>query len=126
MTGYFKINGQQLASIKKNKKDDHDKDTDGMGSARSSSVSEISASTFASSSNSKTSQKDKQPSNDNNNNNKKGNIVPINIIRLLICYSMIFALQEATIFKDGNITVHSFLDTALLYKCIAIFIMLFL
>jgi hypothetical protein len=31
---------------------------------------------------------------------------------------MVFALQEATTFKDGNITVHSFfLDTALLYKC---------
>jgi hypothetical protein len=30
---------------------------------------------------------------------------------------MILALQEATTFKDGNITVHSFLDTALLYKC---------
>jgi hypothetical protein len=46
-------NGQQLASMKRNKKDDHDKDPDGMGSTRSSSVSEISASTFASSSNSK-------------------------------------------------------------------------
>jgi hypothetical protein len=30
---------------------------------------------------------------------------------------MVFALQEATIYKDGNVTVHSFLDTALLYKC---------
>jgi hypothetical protein len=30
---------------------------------------------------------------------------------------MVFALQEATMFRDGNITVHSFLDTALLYKC---------
>jgi hypothetical protein len=30
---------------------------------------------------------------------------------------MVFALQEATIFKDGNISVHSFLDTASLYKC---------
>jgi hypothetical protein len=36
----------------------------------------------------------------------------MSILRLLICYSMVFAL----IFKDGNITVHSFLDTALLYK----------
>jgi hypothetical protein len=107
--------------MKRNKKDDHDKDPDGMGSARSSLVSEISASTFATSSNSKASQKDKQPNNDNNNNKKKkGNIIPVNIInilRLLICYSMILALQEATIFKNGNITVHSFLDTALLYKC---------
>jgi hypothetical protein len=113
-------NGQQLASMKRNKKDDHDKDPDGMGSTRSSSVSEISASTFASSSYSKASQKDKQPSNDNNNKKKKGNIVLCNIIsvlRLLICYSMVFALQEATTFKDGNITVHSFLDMALLYKC---------
>jgi hypothetical protein len=30
---------------------------------------------------------------------------------------MVFDLQEASIFKDGNVTVHSFLDTALLYKC---------
>jgi hypothetical protein len=89
-----------------------------MGSARNS--SEISVSTFANSNKSKASQKDKQPSNDNNNKKKKGNIIPyniINILRLLICYSMVFALQEATIFKDGNITVHSFLDTALVYKC---------
>jgi hypothetical protein len=57
----FEDNGQQLASIKINKKDDHNKDPDGMGFARSSFVSEISASTFASSSNSKASQKDKQP-----------------------------------------------------------------
>jgi hypothetical protein len=51
---------------------------------------------------------------------KKGNIVPVNILiilRLLICYSIVFALQEVTIFKDGNIIVHSFFDTALLYKC---------
>jgi hypothetical protein len=48
-------NCQQLASIKRNKKDDHDKDPDRMGSVRSSSVSEISASTFISSVNSKTS-----------------------------------------------------------------------
>jgi nicotinamide riboside transporter PnuC len=91
-----------------------------MGSARSFSVFEISASTFANSSNSKASQKDKQPNNDNNNEKKKGNIVSVNIIsilRLLICYSIVFALQKATIFKDGNIIVHSFLDTALLYKC---------
>jgi hypothetical protein len=104
-------NGQQLASIKRNKKDDHDKNPDGMGSARSSSVSEISASTFARSGNSKASQKDKQLSKDNNKKKKKGNIVLFNIVsilRLLICYSMVFALQEATIFKDGNITVHSF------------------
>jgi hypothetical protein len=77
-----------------------------MGSPKSSSVSEISASTFISSVNSKTPQKDKQPN--NNNTKKKGNIIPYNIIsilRLLICYSLIFALQEATIFKDGNITV---------------------
>jgi hypothetical protein len=113
-------NGQQLASIKRNKKDDHDKDPDGMGSARNSLVFEISVSTFTNSVNSKISQKDKQPNNDNNNKKKKGNIISYNIIsilRLLICYSMVFALQEATIFKDGNITVHSFLDTALLYKC---------
>jgi hypothetical protein len=59
--------------------------------------------------------------NDNNNNKKKkGYIAPFNItniLKLLIYYSTIFALQEATIFKDGNITVHSFLDTALIYKC---------
>jgi hypothetical protein len=113
-------NGQQLASIKRNKKDDHDKDPDGMGYVRNSSVAEISASTFANSNKSKTSQKDKQPSNDNNNKKKKGNIASVNIInilRLLICYSMVLALQEVTTFKDGNITVHSFLDTALLYKC---------
>jgi hypothetical protein len=36
---------------------------------------------------------------------------------MLICYSIVFALQEATIFKDGNITVHSFLGTDLIYKC---------
>jgi hypothetical protein len=30
---------------------------------------------------------------------------------------MILALQESTTFKDGNIMVHSFLDTAMLYKC---------
>jgi hypothetical protein len=30
---------------------------------------------------------------------------------------MVFALKEATIFKDGNITVHFFLDIALIYKC---------
>jgi hypothetical protein len=29
---------------------------------------------------------------------------------------MVFALQKTTIFKNGNITVHSFLNTALLYK----------
>jgi hypothetical protein len=46
-------NGKQLASIKRNKKDDHDKDPDGMGSARISSVSEISVSMFTNSSNSK-------------------------------------------------------------------------
>jgi hypothetical protein len=95
MTGYFKINGQQLASIKRNKKDDHDKDPDEMGSMRLSSVFEISVSTFANSSNSKASQKDKQPSNDNNNKKKKGNIIPVNIInilRLLICYSMVVVL----------------------------------
>jgi hypothetical protein len=59
------------------------------------------------------------PSNDNNNKKKKENIVPyniINIMKVLICYSIVFVLQEATTFKDGNITVHSFLDTALLYK----------
>jgi hypothetical protein len=81
-------NGKQLASMKRNKKDDHDKDPDGMGSVRSSSISEISASTFTSSSNSK-------DSNNNNNKKKKENIVPYNIIniaRLLICYSMVFAL----------------------------------
>jgi hypothetical protein len=59
-------NGQQLISIKRNKKDDHDKNPDGMGPARNSSVSEISASTFTNSLNSKTSQKDKQSNNDNN------------------------------------------------------------
>jgi hypothetical protein len=47
----FEDNGQQLASIKRNKKDDHDKDPDGMGSVENSSVSEILASTFASSEN---------------------------------------------------------------------------
>jgi hypothetical protein len=60
-------NGQQLSSMKRNKRDDYDKNPDGMGPARSSSVSQISASTFTSSSNSKVSQKDKKPSNDNNN-----------------------------------------------------------
>jgi hypothetical protein len=30
---------------------------------------------------------------------------------------MVLTLQEATTFKDGNIIVHSFLDTAILYKC---------
>jgi hypothetical protein len=30
---------------------------------------------------------------------------------------MVLALQDATTFKDGNITVHSLLDTAMLYKC---------
>jgi hypothetical protein len=30
---------------------------------------------------------------------------------------MVFAIQKTTTFKDGNITIHSFLDTALLYKC---------
>jgi hypothetical protein len=68
------------------------------------------------------SQKDKQSNGNNNNNSpkKKGNTISYNIIsilRLLICYSMVFTLQEATIFKYGNITVHSFLDTALIYKC---------
>jgi hypothetical protein len=90
-----------------------------MGSARNSSVAEISASTFANSNKSKASQKDKQPNNDNNNKKKKENIITINIInimRMLICCSMVFALQKATTFKDGNITVHSFLDTAILYK----------
>jgi predicted AAA+ superfamily ATPase len=88
-------NSQQLTSMKRNKKDDHDKDPDGMGSARNSSVTEISVSTFANLNKSKASQKDKQPSNDNNNKKKKGNIITINIInimRLLICYSMILAL----------------------------------
>jgi hypothetical protein len=63
-------NGQQLASIKRNKKDDPDKDPDGMGFVRSSLVFEILASTFASSSNLKVSQRDKQLSNDNNNKKK--------------------------------------------------------
>jgi hypothetical protein len=110
-------NGQQLECNKRNKKDDHHKDPDGISSTKSSLVSEISVSTFASLVNSKTSQKDKQL---NNNNKKKGNIISYNIIsllKLLICYSMVFALQEAITFKDGNITIHSFLDTALLYKC---------
>jgi hypothetical protein len=87
-------------------------------------VFEISTSTFASSAYFKISQKDKQLSNDNNNKKdntkKKGNIISYNIIsilRLLICYSMVFALQKTTIFKDGNIIVHFFLDTALIYKC---------
>jgi hypothetical protein len=113
-------NGQQLTSMKRNKKDNHDKDPDRMGSARSFSVAEISASTFANSNKPKASQKNKQPINDNNNKKKKGNIITINIInilRFLICYLMVLALQESTTFKDGNITVHSFLDTALLYKC---------
>jgi hypothetical protein len=122
-------NGQQLDSIKRNEKDDHDKDPDGMGPARNSSVAEISASTFtfAHSNKSKASQKDKQPSNNNNNKKKKGNIITVNIInlsRLLICYSMVFALQEATTFKDGNIMVHSFLDTAYCINVKAIFKML--
>jgi hypothetical protein len=76
-----------------------------MGSAKSSSVSEISALTFTSLVNSKTSQKDKQPNNGNNNKKdstkKKGNIISYNIIsmlRLLICYSIVFALQEVIIF----------------------------
>jgi hypothetical protein len=52
------------------------------------------------------------------NKKKNGNIINIiNISRLLICCSIVFALQKATKFKDGNITVHSFLDTTLLYKC---------
>jgi hypothetical protein len=110
-------NEQQLNSMKRNKKDDHDKDPDGMDPAGNSSVTETSISTSANSNKSKASQKDKQPNNDNNNNKKKkGNIFTINIInisRLLICCSMIHALQEATTFKDGNIMVHSFLDTAL-------------
>jgi hypothetical protein len=55
-------------SIKKNKKDNHNKSPNRMGPARSSSVSKISASTFANSVNSKTSQKNKQS---NKNNNKK-------------------------------------------------------
>jgi hypothetical protein len=89
-------NGQQLLSNKRNKKDDHDKDPDGISPPRSSSVSEISASTLVNSINFKTSQKDKQ-SNTNNNNNpkKKENIISYNImsiLRLLICYSIIFAL----------------------------------
>jgi hypothetical protein len=83
-------NGQQFASIKRNKKDDHDKNPDGMGSARSSSVSEISVSSFTISVNSKASQKDKQPNNNNKNSTKKkGNIVSCNImsiLRLVICY----------------------------------------
>jgi hypothetical protein len=44
-------NGQQLASMKRNKKDNHDKDPNGMGPAKNSSVAEISASTFANSNN---------------------------------------------------------------------------
>jgi hypothetical protein len=48
-------NGQKLVFMKRNKKDDHDKDPDRMSSTRSSSISEISASTFVSSSNSKAS-----------------------------------------------------------------------
>jgi hypothetical protein len=109
-------NGQQLLPIQKNKKDDPDKD----GSHKK---SKISASIFANSVNFKISQKDKQ-SNENNNNNKnpkkKENTIScnvMNLLKLLICYSIVFALQEATIFKDGNITVHSFLDTTLIYKC---------
>jgi hypothetical protein len=54
-------NGQQIASMERNKKDDHDKDQDGMGSAGNSSVAGISASTFANSNKSKATQKDKQP-----------------------------------------------------------------
>jgi hypothetical protein len=66
-----------------------------MGPARNSSVTEISASTFAKS---KDSQKDKQPNNDNNNKKKKGNIVPyniINIMRLLICYSIVLCFTRS-------------------------------
>jgi hypothetical protein len=32
-------------------------------------------------------------------------------------FNSILALQEAIPFKDGNLTVYSFLNTALIYKC---------
>jgi hypothetical protein len=48
---------------------------------------------------------------DNNNNNHKKNITifnPINLLKILLFYAAVLTLQEATLFKDGNITVHSF------------------
>jgi hypothetical protein len=59
--------------------------------------------------------------NNNNNNNKNTSISNMLSLKTLIT-SIIFmrlamALQEAYSFTDGNNTVHSFLDSPIVYKC---------
>jgi hypothetical protein len=39
------------------------------------------------------------------------------IITSLIFMGLVMALQEACSFTDGNNTVHSFLDSSIVYKC---------
>jgi hypothetical protein len=41
----------------------------------------------------------------------------INLLQSIIIFNSILSLQEAILFKDWNLTVHSFLNTALIYKC---------
>jgi hypothetical protein len=41
----------------------------------------------------------------------------INLLQSIILFNTILTLKESTPFKDGKLTVHSFLNTALIYKC---------
>jgi hypothetical protein len=38
-------------------------------------------------------------------------------LQSIILFNTILKLQEATLSKDGNLTVHSFLNIVLIYKC---------
>jgi hypothetical protein len=79
-------------------------------------VSEISSQEFP-----KTIEKSstKNENKNNNSSKKKKNVIIvifINILKTLIIFNSILTLQEAISFKDGNFTIHSFLNTTLIYK----------
>jgi hypothetical protein len=66
--------------------------------------------------------------NKNNNSKKKENIMISNFIILLksiIIFNSMLALQEAILFKDGNLTVHSFFEYSLFINVKGTFIMQF-
>jgi hypothetical protein len=60
----------------------------------------------------------KQLNKDNNVKHKKNTNIynPVNLFKMFLFYTAVLALQKAIPFKDGNIIVHSFLDTNLIYK----------
>jgi hypothetical protein len=74
------------------------------------SITEINSQKFAKTTDKSSTKNEKK----NNNNNKKNNVMKfifINILQNIIIFNSILALQEAILFKDGNFTVHSFLNT---------------